>query len=95
MCSRAGPDGILVFVAADAIRIRYWISSPKLLEILTCHCIKISLVSKANMTMTSWQMIAMVFDSLSNVKPDSIPRKCSNDNDAFVWPFLYLSFESL
>lgn len=38
--------------------------------------------------------MAIVFDSLSNVKPVSTPKKCCNDRDAFVCPFLYRSFES-
>uniref|UniRef100_A0A2S2QJT8 Uncharacterized protein n=1 Tax=Sipha flava TaxID=143950 RepID=A0A2S2QJT8_9HEMI len=40
-------------------------------------------------------MIAIVLDSLSNVNPDSTPRKCCKDNEAFVWPCLYRSLLSL
>lgn len=95
MCSRAGPAGILTFVAADATNTKYWMSSPRLLEIFTCHCIRISRVSNAKFTITSWHRIAMVFDSLSKVNPDSMPRKCSRDKEALVGPFLYRSLESL
>lgn len=61
---------------------------------LTCHCISRSLVSNASTTITSWHIMAIVFDSLSRVKPVSTPRKCSKESDALVWPFLYLSLES-
>lgn len=62
--------------------------------VLTCHCIRRSLVSNASTTMTSWHIMAIVFDSLSKVKPVSTPRKCSKEREALVCPFLYLSLES-
>lgn len=43
--------------------------SPKFEDIFTCHWISLSRVSNANTTVTSWQMIAIVLDSLSNVNP--------------------------
>lgn len=43
--------------------------SPKFDDILTCHWISLSRVSNANTTVTSWQIIAIVLDSLSNVNP--------------------------
>lgn len=95
MCIRAGPVAIFAFGGADETRIRYWMSSPRLCAIFTCHCIKRSRVSNASTTVTSWQMIAIVFDSLSSVNPDSTPRNCWRDSDAFVCPCLYRSFESL
>lgn len=52
--------------------------SPRLLAIFTCHCISLSLVSKAKTTVTSWQIIAIVLDSLSRVKPEMYKHSCES-----------------
>lgn len=94
-CSLAGPGWILAFVGAEDSSTRNCGPSPRCVLSLTCHCISLSLLSKAKTTTTSWQRIATVFDSLSSVKPVSNPRNCCSESEAFVWPCLYRSLESL
>lgn len=54
--------------------------SPRLLEIFTCHWMSRSLVSNARITVTSWQIMATVLDSLSSVKPGSKQQNFATAN---------------